>query len=416
MALPVEEKDIAQAIGQGDGAGLARLAEADPTQILVYLDSSMRGLIAGPPDPARLQWLEKMDISLRRRLRMKNVGDKTGQTERDVDVAIMRGAYLFGILFPVVGAGISMGAGLPGWKDLVVRVLHFARDLGSKDQRSRVAKEIRQGLAFAPAWAEKEVEKALAGLIPLSPQDRGDVEEVLQRLNAKKDYESEDLLRATGAAKQCLGDRFFDDLKNILYFSHQIQITKTHQAVAGMVRPKENPMTPRIFSILTYYFDDLLEKATWNAGFGFKTHCSRKGEWIFQYGSSQDRPIAIDIYHVHGFVPREMKCPQGIDLVFSSEEYEVAYGKDNSITRAVQEAYLGNALGLIMGSSLTDTYAVEQLTKAHREKPGWFHYVMIKLPDDHSREYYRGMGLRVLWFGDHAEIPQILGQIAQGTC
>lgn len=412
MASLVNEKDIAEALSNGDGARLAHLATAEPIRTLAYLDGWMRGLIVGPRPAAELEWLVKMDVVLRRWLRLESAGG-SGITERDVDVAIMRGAYLHGSLFLVVGAGVSMGAGLSGWKDLVIKVLNFALELGSEKQRSRVDHRVRDAFTSAPNAAEEKVQQSLADLTPLKPEDRLEIEALLKQLAIQETYSSDDLLHATQVAKRCLGERYFDHLKGVLYFSHRLKGTRTHLAIARMVRPKElKAMTPRVFSILTYNFDDLLEKAVWHIGFGFKAHCSRKGEWIFQSGSSEDKPVAIDLYHIHGFVPGEMRCPPDIDLVFSAEEYELAYGKDNSITRVIHETYLGNAPGLVLGSSLTDKYAVQQMTKAHNEKPGWYHYAMMGLPDEHSREHYRAMGLRVLWYNDRDEIPQLLDEIA----
>lgn len=62
MASLVSEKDIAEALSNGDGARLARLATAGPIRTLAYLDGWMRGLIVGPRPAAELEWLVKMDV------------------------------------------------------------------------------------------------------------------------------------------------------------------------------------------------------------------------------------------------------------------------------------------------------------------------------------------------------------------
>jgi hypothetical protein len=185
-----------------------------------------------------------------------------------------------------------------------------------------------------------------------------------------------------------------------------------------MVHPKEHPMTARIFAILTYNFDDLLETALWKAGLGCTAHCSQTGKWIAQFHHSQDHPEALDIWHVHGYVPSQFRIPKNIDLVFSAEEYERAYGQANSITRLVQHSHLGKAPGLFLGCSLRDEYTVRQLRQTHEIRPGWYNYVLMNLPDDRTREHYRELGLRVIWFqpsGDFREIPQLLEDIAGGA-
>jgi hypothetical protein len=58
---------------------------------------------------------------------------------------------------------------------------------------------------------------------------------------------------------------------------------------------------------------------------------------------------------------------------------------------------------------------VKQLTEIHRQRPGWYNYAIVNPPDDRTREQYREMGLRVMWFTpsqDFGEIPELLDEIA----
>jgi hypothetical protein len=272
-----------------------------------------------------------------------------------------------------------MEAGISGWKDLVMKVLHTA----------------------------------LAGTGG-SPDARRRVERVLAELRGSKPCASETLLEATEAARAVMGSAFHDRLRHIIYSGHTINHTETHRAISRMVRPKSAPITPRIFSILTYNFDDLLEKSIWMSGWNFKAWCSVRGEWRFQYDRNRKpHSMAIDIYHLHGYVPREANAPGEVDLVFSTEAYRAIYGEDRSFTNIIAGSHLPNALGLVIGSSLQDTYAVQQWKQIR--KPGWYNYVMMSLPDERTKEYYRDLGLRVIWIDDFSAIWKLLGRIEGGT-
>src|SRR5262249_52035093 len=140
----------------------------------------------------------------------------------------------------------------------------------------------------------------------------------------------------------------------------------------------------------TYNFDDLLETAIRESGQEFTVHLSKAGEsGALRLGEPfgrPERPSAIDIYHVHGFVP----APRGaffgvpledVDLVFSEAQYRAQYG-ETSWTKRVQAAMFGNAPVLFLGSSLEDDETVAQLSEAHRKRPSWFRYAILRLPED----------------------------------
>lgn len=405
----ITEQDIEQAITDGNGNRILRLAMANPIFTLRYIDARMRELSNEHLGMAKLKWLMEIETFVRSWFWHDNT--KTSKMERDIDLGIMQQAYRYGSLFLIVGAGLSMGeAGLVRWKDLVIEVLKYAIELGSEEERLKVANGIRETLYFAAETAEEEVRKALADHVPIAPECRLKIEGLLKNLIAQTTYDSDELRLITEVVKQCLGDRYFNHLQSILYFAHHLNITNAHQAIAAMARSEK----PRLSAILTYNFDDLLEKAVTNAGKGYKAHCSQKGDWIFQNGYKEGQPVAIDIFHVHGYVPSQMQFPTNIDLVFSANEYEHAYGTSNTITQSVNQAYLSdNALGLVLGSSLTDNYAVDQMKTLHAQSPGWYHYVLMDQSDKHTREYYREMGLRVHWISDYDEIPQLLHEIAE---
>jgi hypothetical protein len=191
-----------------------------------------------------------------------------------------------------------------------------------------------------------------------------------------------------------------------------------------------------VFQILTYNFDDLLETAIREAGHESRAYISQAGQSDpdgIRPGrpfGDVDKPSAVDIYHLHGFVPSPRGAYafapiQDVDIVFTESQYRARYGDDSWITR-VQRGMFGNAPNLFLGSSLEDQDAVQQLTSVHERRPGWFNFAVMQLPeeahpdrerldgqdlDDLGRRY-RDMGIRVLWIAEFDEIPGLLASIA----
>jgi hypothetical protein len=410
--MPVDPEELSQAIAERDGPRLARLAQADPVGALSQVDAAMRELAGGPPSPETLTWLFETDVVLRRFLGFTR---RLGPRGRDADVAILRQAYRAGALFVAVGAGISQAAGLPGWRRLVLDVLDYALELGSEAQRARVAAKVRGGLSFAPATAEEEVAKALRDLGPIAAELRPKVQSLRDSIAGRDRYDAGDLMAATDVIRQAFGERFPDHLQRVLY-RRNWQPARVHQSIARLVRPKQDTPWPTscVFSIFTYNFDDLLERAIWAAGLGYTARYSRRGRWLPWHRVAPDHPHAVEIHHVHGFAPRGPVDMRGIDIVFSEKQFELEYKRESSLSRVSHDAHFTNAIGLIIGSSLEDRYAVQELANAPAVRPGWLHYVMMHVKDnrDRSKEHYLGLGLRVLWTEDYDEIPELFDDLA----
>lgn len=416
MPPGVDAALLSRAFRQRDAGLLSQCAKQAPELTLLHLDGSMRGLRDGELPPEQTRWLVDQDEMIRRQL---------GWNQRLADLQILRAAYRGGDLYLVAGAGISMAAGMPGWKDLVLEVLDHAIEYGTPAHRSRVEANLRRSIkGNAVDW---EVERVLKGISAADPALRLRMEGVRDRLRAMKSYDSRILLEASQAAGEHFGGEYLEQLRNLLY-GRTLKRTKIHPAIARLVRVREHPWPPepRIFAVVTYNFDDLIEQIVREAGFGFTVHCSQRGKMVWNRGETGKRPSALDIYHVHGIAPGSWILDlAGVDLVFTAEQYTVQYGEDN-FARRVQHSFFRNAPGLILGSSLTDEYAVKELQAAHRDKPGWFNFAVLKLPEAHLNRPeppdpetleklnapYREMGLRVFWVRDHeTDTPSLLDSI-----
>lgn len=370
---------FAHAVLDRDGEALARAADAEPAQTLFRLDAAMRGLVFGVPPwvfmsmlderPALrgwVAWAAEQDRALRAQV---------GDGGRDADLLVLRSAYGVGDLSLVVGAGVSMSAGLPSWNALVVEMIDLA-------------------LAESP---DADLERSRA------------------QLTASASQRADALRAATELVHRTLGDAFGDRLSHALY-TRSPTPSALHAAIGGMLRPLVVPRTPRVHTILTYNFDDLLEQAALDRGHEPTVHVSVAG---VADELRAGPPDAVAVYHVHGFRP----SPGGpyadaevedVDLVFSESGYRAAYGEDETWTRRAQAGVFGNSPSVFLGCSLGDDESVTQLSVAHRRHPGWFNYAVLARSDDFGRDY-RELGLHVLWARDHDEIPEIVEAMTAGV-
>ena len=417
MPANVDAALLTRAFRQRDATLLSQCCQRAPEFTLLHLDGSMRGLRDGNLPPEQTRWLTEQDGKLRRQL---------GWAQRAADLQIMRAAYRGGDLYLVVGAGISMAAGMPGWKDLVIEILDHAIEYGTPEHRNRVEANLRRSISGDPHLVDWNVDLVLKDMRPAHPAQRSRMEAMRNRLRSMKDYESKTLLEASQAAGEYFGGSYLVRLRNLL-LARTLKRTRIHPAIATMVRVKEQPglPTPRIFAVVTYNFDDLIEQAVREAGFGFTVYCSQRGEMVWNRGETGKLPNALDVYHVHGIAPGGWILDlDDVDLVFTAEQYTAQYGEDN-FARRVQWSFFRNAPGLILGSSLSDEYAVNQLKAAHRDRPGWFNFAVLQLPAErrkrevppdpetleHLSAPYREMGLRVIWVRDHDDTPSLLDYI-----
>jgi hypothetical protein len=409
---------LSRALHEQDANKLKRLAGEDPVPVLTNIDASMRGLRDGRHTEKQLEWLRDQDRAIRR---------SVGAGQRAADIEILRSAYRAGDLFLTVGAGVSMSAGMPGWKALVIDVLEYALYVGSEEHRQSLAENIRAALSFAPATAEEEVRKSLAGLHPVDRTAAARIRTVRDDIAARDSYTSAGLSQATELARVAFGQDFGRHLQDVMRF-RPLKLSETHRAIAGMVRPKSEVLTPRIFSIITYNFDDMIEGALAGAGLGCTIHSSRFGKWVSNRGLKPKLASAVDIYHVHGFAPLRWPLDtRGIDFVFSEKQYQLMYGERTSLTRAIHKSFFpGGALGLIVGCSLEDEYACAEMKAAHAEYPWWFNYALLQLPKKYREQSdrltgleleelgsaYESVGLRIIWFSGFEEIPTRLKEIS----
>ena len=164
------------------------------------------------------------------------------------------------------------------------------------------------------------------------------------------------------------------------------------------------------FRILTYNFDDYLERHLETQGIKHNTLFNEKG-------SIND---LISIYHVHGFLP-EVKSKSHIQSVHSKsiflteENYNDLYNKPYSWQISSQLSFFRENQCLFVGCSLSDPN-IRRLLEITRETQRKHFAILVKNNmDTHdllvASNHFARLNIEVIWADDFPNISKILHQL-----
>lgn len=319
---------------------------------------------------------------------------------RERNVNKIKDHYKNNNLSMFLGAGVSLGAGVPTWNQLL-------NDL------------------FAELITQK-------GSFPDSsdPKHRQEIVDRLVTLNATSPLVAGRYIR-NGLAKD-----FVNIISRLLYKNVQSQDkpTDTLEAIARLCIPKRTG--PGIRAVVTYNFDDLLEDRL------RKIHVPYHP--IFRTTDEHSRD-ELPIFHVHGFLPRNRDdYPGALEslLVFSEEGYHSLYRDPYFWSNFIQLTLLKDSSCLMVGLSLTDPNLRRLLEIAFSKDTAVRHYAILKrlsyeifskdkdktvisaprplvesfLASHHQAEerLYQELGIDIVWVEDFNEIQDILKSIQAG--
>lgn len=168
-------------------------------------------------------------------------------------------------------------------------------------------------------------------------------------------------------------------------------------------------------SIITYNFDDVMERALKSCGIGNYS--------IF--GQNQPQQL-FPIYHVHGFVPFENKENIKSLPVLSEEEYHRVYANSYNWSNVEQIHALSRTTCIFIGLSMTDPNLRRLLDIANKDSEADpRHFVFLPCIDSFGKnkaaevknneamriqkEMFEELGLRVVWYkGHNDELPKFI--------
>lgn len=168
-------------------------------------------------------------------------------------------------------------------------------------------------------------------------------------------------------------------------------------------------------SIITYNFDDVMERALKSCGIGNYS--------IF--GQNQPQQL-FPVYHVHGFVPFENKENIKSLPVLSEEEYHRVYVNSYNWSNVEQIHALSRTTCIFIGLSMTDPNLRRLLDIANKDSEADpRHFVFLPCIDSFGKdkaaevknneamriqkEMFEELGLRVVWYkGHNDELPKFI--------
>lgn len=289
----------------------------------------------------------------------------------------LAGALHAGRLTLVCGAGVSIGAGIPSWNQLLLRLLESMMFRISQDHSI-----------------------SLENVDPMEFQKR---------------YGPSALVVGK-YLKSNLGNDFMTELRDALY-SENPTSCDIIEAIAELARPQRDGRP--LDSIVTFNFDGLIEESL------AKNNIRHKP--IHEEGM-RDGPNEMPVYHVHGYLPRKGRIKKDADVVFSEDAYHSQFIDPFSWSNLTQLNKLNQNTCLFLGLSLTDPNMRRLLDVANRKNPSrkLNHYIIKKVPsfsgkndtvDDLAllleEQDANELGLNVVWIDDFAEIAPLLKRIGE---
>ena len=351
---------------------------------------------------------------------------------RDQHLDQLRKAFRAGNLTLYVGAGLSVGNGLPSWDKLVL-AMYF-----SAIKRDDIVEAIRPFPNYLFAIAEWHLERRRE---PLDITARK-----IRNLYTDESLFLEKLHETLYAGFAQPGPRTVQT-PNVRAL---LNANATLKSVAELCKKRgSNPGSVK--SVITYNYDNLLELA-------IKANRAQpiwRANQILKEGS-------LPIYHVHGYIPTEGERSSPGELVFTEEQYYLAAQNAYSWSNLVQIRHLSSSLGLMIGLSLTDRNMRRLLDALKKTPAPPENYVLLQRPqwpkpeeadlkriDEKAKLYHdrfkksglktdakkygqikeiidgveesdfyeqelvlRELGVHPVWYDDHSEIPAIISSIA----
>ncbi|MCC6394688.1 MAG: SIR2 family protein [Bryobacterales bacterium] len=332
------------------------------------------------------------------RERLKDLA-KTSQDywkhKRQAHLAQLRGAYSEDCLTLFLGAGVSIDAGLPQWRQLIdYLMIHFVESL----------------------YTDK---------LSLSSSDLTAIAAVLSA------FRGDNPLISARYIRNALRDDFIPTLRLGLYDGFDAsRVSPVINSIVGLCKHRRGHLG--LQAIITYNFDDLIERALDASRVDYRTICSE---------SEQRSDEVLNLFHVHGLLRSDTgKQPPSslLELTFSEERYHHLYTQAYSWSNLQQLFYLKNSTCLLVGFSMTDPNLRRLLDVSAGRGMAPRHFAILKrtvLADAVKSLENRGniagedlltvlkahheiqelafeeLGVNVIWIEDYSELPTLLQMI-----
>ncbi len=342
------------------------------------------------PDASYAQYLINPQQALIEEVVATDNSNEEKFIEREIYIKQAKRAFRNQDMVLFLGAGVSIDGGIPLWKTLI-KTLHVY-------MLNRLTKD--KDLSF-------------------------EQQEMIKELAADNEMESP-LMQMRYIKAAFANEEYYKFVHSALYGQPVNIDTKLLDSIAKISTPQRGYCGIR--SIVTYNFDDLLERKFSQKDIRYNT--------IFDEGGRQliDK---LNVYHVHGFLPSDISnISNEPNLVFSEEDYHRVYRDSFSWSNLAQLSALRENTCIFIGCSLTDPNLRRLLDAAARRDENPRHYAFLrknkisdkrngemvnkdilelyqKIDDNIQTAYYKKLGLNIIWIDEFDEIPDILNSFLE---
>jgi hypothetical protein len=266
----------------------------------------------------------------------------------------------------VVGAGVSMEAGLPSWDTLVLRILESG--LKASQDLDEIAKD-------------HDV-KALA----------------------KAFLDDTDLLRAATFCQQLHGSNRDAAIRSALYPGSSVATPgRAARAIAALAENVDN------VRIITTNYDTLVETAIAEMGGRGATRVVGSSPW-----PQTGQQLPVPVHHVHGCVPADPRDPIEGDIVL--DERDFVFSRDQTAGLALLDLLKAEVI-LFVGMSINDPNIVTALTKMNlRKVPGCKAFGLFSTSGSNANSTLKrlastrlaNLGITALDLASYSQVSQII--------
>jgi hypothetical protein len=298
----------------------------------------------------------------------------------------LRAAYQAGEVCLFIGAGVSIGCGLPGWKELARDVVDLIpRKPGPALGARSAAIQARRKPPPDPNLLRDQKAKVLKMMDPL-----------LSMRYARSDPDID--------LRLLVSDRLYRG---------PIKLSPT---------ALEIPMLDRVGRICCYNYDDILDRAFAERG---KTYAP-----VFENERFQREAKPKPVFYLHGFLPDPGRKSHGATerIVLSEDDYHDLYRDVYAWANIVQLTLLLNYTALFVGHSLLDPNLRRLLALVNNMRPAHRHYALLSDGlEDADAPWYRkndaaafrsvesrllaGLGIEPVWVNSYSEFPRELRKL-----
>lgn len=287
--------------------------------------------------------------------------------------SIIKKGESFGI---VLGAGVSIEQGAKSWDDLLTEMKREVKNAGLSDDPDKLSKNVG-GSSLTTAQLCRDIYK--------------DQTDYLWKV-----HES--------------------------LYPHRKFSLDVKSELAAVARLSDRCKSLRHFRVLTYNFDDYLERYLNNQVIKYALLESQKDEYYKGKSKSETYELTgtvtneFCVYHVHGFLPQSPnKSSLRGSVCLTEADYNLLYNQPYSWPITSQMSFFRENICLFVGCSLVDPN-IRRLLELAKIQDHWHYAILVKdglsIKDlaQATAHFYR-LGVRIIWINNFGEIPIVLDLI-----